>query len=106
MPQETGEYFERIKRDAFSVHYHRGVNKGYSFQLHLIGHSQGRLDNITNDTRTQDIIGYGDTLEEAAKAAWGKKYGAVKSAGKSACDHATCGGCKPKRPAASPSARR
>ncbi|GEM_PF-5220194 len=67
-------YLEKLNKLTFSVHHTPNAKDGYQYQVHLIGNS-GTLDNITHERKTKDIIGYGKTMEEAAKQAWEAKFG-------------------------------
>lgn len=67
-------YVKKLNKVTFSVHHNPNCVK--PFQVRLVGKSAGRLDNNTDISKTKDILGYGNTLEKAAKAAWQKKHGA------------------------------
>jgi len=65
-------YVKKLNSVTFSVHH--VPNCSDPFQVRLVGRSLGYIDNLQNST-SKDIIGHGQTMEEAAKEAWQKKYG-------------------------------
>ena len=67
-----GTYVKKLAKVTFSVHHNPICLKPY--QVRLIGKFTGSLDNLQNSS-TRDILGYGKTLEEAAKNAWTERYG-------------------------------
>ena len=66
-------YTEKLRSITFSVHHSPNCTK--PFQVRLIGRSESRLDNIMDYHKTKDILGFGCSLEEAARDAFQKKYG-------------------------------
>ncbi|OGI15528.1 MAG: hypothetical protein A2Z52_00555 [Candidatus Moranbacteria bacterium RBG_19FT_COMBO_42_6] len=66
-------YVEKLNKVTFSVHH--SPNCASPFQVRLIGKSEDRLDNILDNSKTKDILGFGSSFEEAAQAAWRKKFG-------------------------------
>lgn len=65
-------YVEKLRSVTFSVHHNPSCPS--PFQVRLTGESTGRLDNL-HCKETKDILGHGQTFEEAAREAWRKKYG-------------------------------
>jgi hypothetical protein len=61
--EETGETYAH----NFNVHC------PMRHEVRLVGHKQGDLDH-GRCKQTKDIVGHGDTFEEAALDAWNQKY--------------------------------
>ena len=64
-------YVQKLHTVTFSLHYH--PHFGQRFQVRLVGKSAYGLDDLQDDS-TKDIIGWGNSFEEAAKKAWQKKF--------------------------------
>ncbi|HRY82139.1 MAG TPA: hypothetical protein P5232_00320 [Candidatus Moranbacteria bacterium] len=56
---------------TYSIHHSPNCKK--PFEARLTGDGVGILDNIRG-SNSKDICGYGETLEEAAKDVWLKKF--------------------------------
>ena len=61
------QYPDRLLEVTHSIHFNPNCPK--PFQLHLLAPGFAMLDNITVQARTNDILGYGETIEEAAESA-------------------------------------
>ena len=68
-------FLEKLDKVTFSVHHAPNVKEGREYQIRLIDKIAGRFDNIQDDSKTHDIVGYGSSMEEAAKTAWQAKFG-------------------------------
>lgn len=68
-------FVEKLNTVTFSVHHNPNFKEGREYQVRLIGKARASLDNILKDAETHDVVGYGKTMEEAAKAAWQAKFG-------------------------------
>ncbi len=66
-----GTFTEKLKTATYSVHHN--PNCPSPFQVRLVGRKAWRLDNLPPG-KTQDIIGHGTSMEEAAKDVWLKKH--------------------------------
>jgi hypothetical protein len=65
-------YVQKLHTVPFSLHYN--PYKRPEFEIRIIG-QLGRIDNLPFH-ETHDVVGYGRTLEEAAREALQKKFGA------------------------------
>jgi len=68
-------YLKKIKTQTFSMFYNPTCAKPYL--IHLVNEDKLGLDNL-NAVETKDVLGYGQTMEEAAKNVWQKKFGNKK----------------------------
>ena len=69
-------YVEKLSKVTFSLHHSPCCPS--PFQVRLIRKGSAELDNklgfpVFNPQTTHDIVGYGQTFEDAAKDAWTKK---------------------------------
>jgi len=70
-----GTYYKKICKLIFSVHHN--PKSVMPFQVRLVKKSRGQLDNLPFP-KTMDIMGFGHTLEQAARTAWQEKFGKIK----------------------------
>ncbi|MBT6691080.1 hypothetical protein HOB10_01960 [Candidatus Parcubacteria bacterium] len=64
-------YTRKLRDITYSVHH--SPNCPSPFQVRLIGHGMAILDNLHRRS-TKDILGYGQSIEDAARDAWHKKF--------------------------------
>jgi len=67
-----GTYTKKLMDVTFSVHHNPNCHN--PFQVRLVGNARAGIDHLPY-AKTVDVLGFGKSLEEAAKAAWMKKFG-------------------------------